>query len=167
MKKTLVLLLLIPVLIASCKISYGFKGGVVADDLKTIEIRDFLNQSPLVYAPLTQTLNEKIKDIYSRNTKLQNTTTSPDVELEGEIVRYDIAPIAAQQDGFAAQTRLTMAVKIRFRNNKDSRKDKDETISAYRDFDSNKMLEDVQDQLIDELTKEIVDQIFNITMMDW
>lgn len=167
MRKILTLLLFIPVIIGSCKISYGFQGGVMTDDLKTIEIRDFLNQAPLVYAPLTQTLNNQIRDIYSRSTKLQNTTSNPDVELEGEIVRYDIAPIAAQQDGYAAQTRLTMAVKIRFRNNKDSRKDKDETISAYRDFDSNRMLDEVQDQLIEEMTKEIVDQIFNVTMMDW
>lgn len=167
MKRKIVLLFLIPIVALSCKMSYSFKGGVVSDDLKTIEIRDFLNQSPLVYAPLTQVLNERIKDVYTRNTKLQNTTSNPDLELEGEIVRYDIAPIAAQQDGYAAQTRLTMAVKIRFRNNKDSRKDKEETISAYRDFDSNKMLNDVQDALIDELTKEIVDQIFNVTMMDW
>ncbi len=167
MKRIITLLLLVPLIIVSCKMSYSFKGAVVSDDLKTIEIRDFLNQAPYQYAPLVQVLNERVKDVYTRNTKLQNTTVNPDLELEGEIVRYDIAPIAAQQDGYAAQTRLTMAIKIRFRNNKDSRKDKEETISAYRDFDSNKMLEDVQDQLIDELTKEIVDQIFNVTMMDW
>ena len=167
MKKIVTLLLAIPIIAFSCKVSYSFKGAVLSDDLKTIEIRDFLIQTAYVYAPMGQVLNERIKDVFTRNTKLQNTTVNPDVELEGEIVRFDLAPIAAQQDGFAAQTRLTMAVKIRFRNNKDSRKDKEETISAYRDFDSNQMLTDVQDQLIDELTKEIVDQIFNITMMDW
>lgn len=165
--KKIVVILLLPIFVLSCKISYSFQPGTVADDLKTMEIRDFLNQAPLVYAPLTQTFNERIKDVYTRNTKLQTVSINPDVELEGEITRYDLTPITAQQDGFASQTRLTMAVKIRFRNNKDSRKDKEETISAYRDFDSNLMLTDVQDQLIDELTKEIVDQIFNVTMMDW
>lgn len=167
MKKYLVILLILP-FIASCKVSYSFNGASIDySKIKTMEIRDFRNQAPLVYNPLTQVFNERLKDVFDRNTKLTFTSVAPDLEMEGEITRYDLTPLAIKENSFASQTRLTMAVKMRFRNNVDSRKDKEETYSAYRDFDSSRMLDEVQDQLIEELSKEIVDQIFNATMSDW
>jgi hypothetical protein len=156
---------------AACKMSYSFTGSNI--DYKenpNISMRDFQNQAPLVYPPLVQTFNERMKDVFIRGTKLQLTDINPSMEIEGEIVRYDLAPLSVketEQGNLASQTRLTMAVKFRFRNNKKPQEDKEETISAYRDFDSNRMLTDVQDQLIDELTKDIVDQIFNATMGNW
>ena len=89
------------------------------------------------------------------------------MEIEGEIVGYELTPIAVQEDAFASETKLTMSVRMRFRNNKVDGQDKEETISANRNFPSNVMLNDVQDQLIKELTDEIVDQIFNTTMANW
>jgi hypothetical protein len=56
---------------------------------------------------------------------------------------------------------------MRYRNNKVEGQDKEETISAYRNFPSDKVLTDIQDQLIDELCKDIIDQIFNSTMSNW
>lgn len=168
MKKHLLLLFILPLIVTACKMSYTFNGASINyNETKTIEIRDFQNQAPLVYIPLTQVFNERMKDVFVRNTKLQLTDANPDLEIEGEIIRYDLTPLAVKENSFAGQTRLTMAVKMRFRNNKNPLKDKEETISAYRDFDSNQMLNDVQDELIDQLTKEIVDQIFNTTMSDW
>ena len=90
-----------------------------------------------------------------------------DLELAGEITGYQLTPMAVQEDAFASETRLTMTVKIRFHNNKVDGQDKEETFSAYRNFNSSQMLTDVQDQLIEELTKDIIDQIFNSTMANW
>lgn len=130
-------------------------------------IDHFVNQAPLVYPPLEQRFNESLKDMFTRNTKLEMLQQNADLELEGEIVGYELTPMAVQEDAFAAETKLTMTVRIRFRNNKVEGKDKEETISAYRNFPSSQMLTDVQDQLIEELNKEIVDKIFNTTMADW
>lgn len=132
-----------------------------------MQIVDFQNQALNVYAPLAQVFNEHLKDVFTRNTKLEFTNLNPDLELEGEIVRYDLMPMAAGEDGFAQQTRLTMDVRIRFRNNKNSDEDKEQTFSAYRDFSSSQDFTSVQDQLISELTEDIVDQIFNSTMANW
>lgn len=156
------------VLVTGCTVSYGFQGTNINYNVtKTMEIRDFTNQATLVYAPLVIQFNESIKDFYTRNTKLNFVDSGADLELEGEIVRYDLTPLAVGADAFAAQTRLTMAVKIRFRDNQNPSQDKEETVSAYRDFDSNRILNDVQEQLNEELTKEIVDQIFNTTLSNW
>lgn len=166
--KRLIYLILSVIIMTGCTVSYKFNGSNINySETPTLDIRDFQNQAELVYAPLTQVFNERMKDVFIRGTKLQLTSIAPSMEIEGEIVRYYLTPLAVQENNLASQTRLTMEVRYRFRNNVRSEEDKEETISAYRDFESSRMLTDVQDQLIEELTKEIVDQIFNATMSNW
>lgn len=160
--------IMLSLIMIACKVSYSFQGtSIDYNKIKTMEIRDFTNQAALVYPTLAITFNEHLKDVYTRNTKLTFVDAGGDLELEGEIVRYDLTPMAIKEDALASETRLTIAVKIRFRNNVELGQDKEETITAYRDFDSSKMLDEVQDQLIDELKKELVDQIFNTTLSNW
>jgi len=115
--------------------------------------------------------NQHLQDVFTRNTKLTFVTNQvADLELEGEIVRYDLTPLAVKSDGenaLASQTRLTMSVRIRFVNNVNPQEDKEETFSSYQDFNSDLMLDQVQDELIDLLNKDIADQIFNATLSNW
>ncbi len=167
MKKTIFLVTLV-LLISSCTMSYKFNGASIDYDLtKTMTITDFPNQAPLVYPPLEQRFNEELKDLFTRSTRLQFVKQNGDMEMEGEIVGYELTPLAVQEDSFASETRLTLTVRMRFRNNKAQGQDKEETIKAYRNFPADKMIDEVQDQLIVELVKEIVDQIFNTTMSNW
>jgi hypothetical protein len=75
---------------------------------------------------LAQMFNEEMKDVFIRGTKLQFTSVAPSMEIEGEIVRWDLTPLAVQENNLASQTRLTMAVKFRFRNNVRPEEDKEE-----------------------------------------
>ncbi len=154
--------------VSSCRMSYTFRTASIDYDLtKTLAIGHFVNQAPLVYPPLEQRFNEEIKDIFTRNTKLQLVNQNGDMEIEGEIVGYELTPMAVQEDAFASETKLTMTVIMRFRNNKTEAPEMEERISANRTFPSNTMFDSVQDQLISELIDEIIDQIFNSTMANW
>lgn len=167
MKKCLFFVLL-TVLFSSCSLSYKFNGASIDYSLtKTILISEFPNQAPLVYPPLEQRFNEELKDLFTRSTRLQFVRQNADLEMEGEIVGYELTPLAVQEDSFASETRLTLTVRMRYRNNKEEGKDQEQNFSAYRNFPADRMLTDVQDQLIGELVKEIVDQIFNATMSNW
>lgn len=167
MKKVLFILTLL-FIVSSCRMSYTFRTASIDYDLtKTLAIGHFVNQAPLVYPPLEQRFNEEIKDIFTRNTKLQLVNQNGDMEIEGEIVGYELTPMAVQEDAFASETKLTMTVIMRFRNNKTDAPEMEERISANRTFPSNTMFDSVQDQLISELIDEIIDQIFNSTMANW
>lgn len=167
MKKTLFFISLI-LLLSSCSLSYKFNGASIDYDVtKTIVISDFPNQAPLVYPPLEQRFNEELKDLFTRSTRLQFVRQNADLEMEGEIIGYELTPLAVQEDSFASETRLTLTVRMRYRNNKVVGQDKEETIRAFRNFPADRMLTDVQDQLIAELIKEIIDQMFNSTMSNW
>lgn len=153
---------------SSCRMSYTFRTASIDYDLtKTLFIGHFINQAPLVYPPLEQRFNEEMKDMFTRNTRLQLVNQNGDMEIEGEIVGYQLTPLAVQEDAFASETRLTLTVRMRFRNNKIDVPEVEETISANRNFPSNTVFDTVQDQLINELIDEIVDQIFNATMANW
>ncbi|MGV8964080.1 MAG: LPS assembly lipoprotein LptE [Candidatus Saccharimonadaceae bacterium] len=167
MKKTLFFVFL-ALILNGCSLSYKFNGASIDYNVtKTILISEFPNQAPLVYPPLEQRLNEELKDLFTRNTRLKFVKQNADLEMEGEIVGYELTPLAVQEDAFASETRLTMTVRMRFRNNKVEGQDREETISAFRNFPADRMLTDVQDQLIADLIKEVVDQIFNSTMSNW
>lgn len=168
MKKNIFILLLLLVSVSSCRISYSFRGTSINYDLtKTLQIAHFVNQAPLVYPPLEQQFNEEMKDMFTRNTRLQLVNQNGDMEIEGEIVGYELTPMAVQEDAFASETKLTMTVRMRFRNNKTDDPEIEERISANRTFSSDQVFDSVQDQLINELIDEIIDQIFNATMSNW
>lgn len=153
---------------AGCKIKYDTTSSSIDYTvIKTITINDFPNQAPMVYPPLSQSFTEGLRDKYTRQTKLRTLPSNGDIELEGEITGYDVAPMAIKEDAYSSMTKLTMTVRVRFTNRANPDKDFEQNFSAYREFDSNLMLQDIQDSLNEELTKEIADQIYNATVADW
>jgi hypothetical protein len=119
-----------------------------------------------VYAPLEPQFNEAMQDAFTRRTRLQIVPNSEHMEIEGEIIGWQLTPLAVQEDALASQTRLTMSVRMRFRNHITD-EEIQETISANQVFDADRMLDDVVGELSELLITEIVDQIFNATMANW
>ncbi|MDE5642518.1 MAG: hypothetical protein K2I56_03405 [Muribaculaceae bacterium] len=134
---------------------------------RTIHVSNFPIRAALVYPPLQQTFENELLDYITRNTRLQTTDGAADMQLEGEITGYALSPQAVTEDAYASKTRLTITVRVKYLDNKADGKDVDQTFSAYRDFDSSMMLTDVQDDLCQEISKELVELIFNATLGDW
>lgn len=162
------LLCLIAIIVTACSISYKFNGASIDyTKIKTITIKDFPNQAPLVYPPLAQKFTEALKDIYVRQTRLDLVDNNGDLDLEGEITGYDLTPMAVKEDAYASQTKLTITIRVRYANRVNPDDDFEQSFSAYREFDANQMLQQVQDQLAEEITEELVDQIYNATVANW
>ena len=134
---------------------------------KTIHVGEFPIRAALVYPPLQQTFENELRDYISKNTRLQTIDGNSDLEIEGEITGYNLTPQAVTENAYASMTRLTITVRLKYINNKEENKDVDQSFSAYRDFPSSEMLTDVQDQLCEEISKELVELIFNATLGDW
>ena len=170
MKKSgiIYLFLVLSVIMAGCTISYKFNGASIDyTKVKTISIKDFPNQAPLVYPPLSQQFTEGVKDIYVRQTRLSLVRDNGDLQLEGEITGYDLTPMAVKEDAYSSKTKLTITVKVRYTTRTNADEDFEQSFSAYREFDSNVMLQDVQDQLCSEIIEELADQIYNSTVANW
>lgn len=167
-KNRIGLLCMIAILLTACSISYKFNGASIDyTKVKTITIKDFPNQAPLVYPPLSQLFTETLKDIYIRQTRLQLVPNNGDLELEGEITGYELTPTAVKENSIASQTKLTITVRVRYSNRVNPEEDFEQTFSAYREFDSNLMLQQVQEEISTEIIDELVDQIYNATVANW
>ena len=154
--------------VQSCRISYKFNGAALDYNVyKTINIGQFPIRAALVYAPLQQTFENELSDYITRNTRLRTVEGASDLEIEGEITGYNLTPQAVTEDAYASRTRLTITVRVKYTDTKNDANDIDQTFSAYRDFDASMMLDEVQDQLCQEIAKELVELIFNATLGNW
>jgi hypothetical protein len=164
----LCILLCLTSLLSGCTISYKFNGASIDySKVKTISVADFTNNAALVYAPLATNLTDGIKDLYQRQTRLEQVRRGGNLELEGEITGYALSPMSVSADSYAAETKLTITVKIRFTNNIAPEESFEKTYSAYQTFDASQMLSDVQDELCNTMITEIADQIYNDTVAKW
>lgn len=162
---SLVLLLL---LVNSCAVSYKFNGASINyDKVKSISISDFPIKAAYVYAPLATKFNEGLRNIYVRQTRLKMAPRNGDMHIEGEITSYQQLNKSVKADGYSSETELRITINVRFTNNTNHAEDFEQQFSAFRNYDSSKLLTAVQDELIDEMVKEITEQIFNATVANW
>lgn len=155
-------------ILASCSFSWRMNGTAINYDVyKTINVSEFPIRAALVYPPLQQTFENQLLDYVTRNTRLQEVDGPADLELSGEITGYSLSPQAVGTDAYATETRLTITVRVKYTDNKNPAKNMDQSFSAYRQFSSDLMLTDVQDDLCREISEELVNLIFNATLGDW
>lgn len=162
------LLLVLAIAVNGCSISYKFNGASIDySKTRSISVADFPNNAALVYAPLSNNLSDAIRDIYQRQTRLEVLRRGGNLELEGEITGYTLTPMAVSADSYAAETKLTLTVRVRFTNNVAPEESFEKTYSAYQTFDSSRMLNDVQDELCNTMITEIAESIYNDTVAKW
>lgn len=156
-------------LLQGCLPRYTFNGASIDyNTYRTISFGDFPIRAALVFPPLQQLFENRMIDMIEQQTRLQVIdNVNSDLRMEGEITGYSLSPQAIGEDAYASQTRLTITVRIKYIDNRKPELSKDQTFTAYRDFSSSEMLTDVQDQLCNEITKDLADLIFNATLGDW
>ena len=161
--------LAIVLVITGCKVNYSFNAGAIDySKYKSISITDFPNNSELVNPTLSQIFAETLRDKFTRQTRLEVRKQDGDMHLEGEIVGYQLTAMAISADSYASETKLTLTINVRFVDSKNPENSFNDTrYTAFQLFDSNRMLGDVEPELITILVKDIVDKIYNETVARW
>jgi hypothetical protein len=160
-------LLLIVVVIQSCKIGYSFTGANLSPLVKTYSVYYFPNRAKLVNPTLSQVFTEELREKLRRQTSLNELSENGDIEFEGQIVGYEVRPMSIQKEDLAAQNRLTITVKLKYTNNKAPDENFERTFSAYDDYDSNLSISDIEDELSLDIVKKLTEDIFNATIANW
>lgn len=169
MKKAFLLVLVI----ACMGCSYKFNGASIPPAMKTINIRFFENNAPLVVPTLSQNFTEDLKERVRTQSRLSITQNEADAVIEGRITGYDIKPIAFTDNTAptAGANRLTITVFVKYTNNLDTGKVKgsfEESFSAFKDFVlQGGTLQSQEPQLIKEVNKQLTENIFNRAFAQW
>jgi hypothetical protein len=158
---------LIFILIDSCKITYSFTNTNISSDVLSYTIYNFTNRAKLINPTLSDYFVEQLRNKFTRQTSLNYKNEGGDLEFEGSITGYDVTPISIQSNDMAAENRLTIKINVKFTNNKNHDQDFESEFSYYSDFDSNLIFSDVEDALVEDIIKKIIEDIFNKSVANW
>ena len=111
--------------------------------------------------------NNTLKDEFANHTRLVQVKRNGDLKIEGEIIQYTQRNKSVSSEGHSAQVELTMTVNVRFTNNANHKEDFERQFSASQTYESTQSLNSVQEELVTQMTKDIVEQIFNATVANW
>lgn len=162
------LLSITSVVFTACKVSYKFNGASIDyNKVHTIQIADFPIRSAYVWGPMASMFNNALKDVYANHTKLQQVKRGGDLKVEGEITNYQQRNKSVTSEGHSAQTELSITVNVRFTNTSNHKEDFERQFTATSSYETTKSLQSVQQQLVEEMIKDLTDQIFNATVANW
>jgi len=153
-------------LLSGCGI-YSFTGASISPDVKTISVKYFPNNAPLVQPTLSNTFTEALRDKFTNQTNLKLVKSGGDLSIEGEITGYSIEPVAIQSNQQAASQRLKITISVRFTNKMDEKQNFETSFSRYEDYDASSSLSQVESGLIETITDALAQDVFNKAVVNW
>ena len=161
---------LLALFMTACSISYQFNGSSIDyTKVKTISFETFPNRSVgFVWGPMVSMFNTALQDIYMQQTRLQQVNRGGNIQLSGEITNYDAFNKGVGSDGYSTMAELRMTVRVTFVNTVNPQENFEaRQFTSSREYDATQQLSAVQDELVNQMIKDIVDQIFNATVANW
>jgi len=155
-------------LLTACSVSYKFNGASIDySKTKTIQINEFPIRSSYVWGPMGPLFNNQLRDQFAAHTRLIQVKRNGDLKIEGEITQYQQRNKSVSAEGYSAQTELSMTVNVRFTNNAKHSEDFERSFTATQSYETTRTLNDVQEELVTQMCKDLCDQIFNATVANW
>lgn len=157
-------------IILCCVSACGFysfgPGGNIDPNVNTVTINFFPNKARTVAPILSQVFTQKLQDKFQNESRLDLVELEGDMEFSGAITEYRVTPVAAGGNDLANLNQLTIGVRAEYLNRVND-EEWTQTFSRFEYFDQNQNLKQVEDELIELITQQLVDDIFNKTLLNW
>jgi len=150
---------------SSCK--YSFKNASIPPEVKTIRVLYIENHARYVNPQLSPALTDRLKQKIISQTKLTlMTTDDAQYEIGGYVSSYEAVTsgISNQQ---TASNNLNVSVHVIFKNRMDEKKSKESDVTVSFPFSANITLTQAEAGLMDDIVKNVSDEIFNKIFSDW
>ena len=152
-------------LLASCGF-YSLTGAEVGGE--TINVHFIENKAPTVAPSLSATFTQKLRQhLTSVSSLAQVDNDKADYDIKGSITTYNITVASITGTETSARNRLTIGVNIIFENRLDKEKNFTQTFSRFADFSADNNFQSVESSLIEEITDQLKDDIFNRAFVNW
>ena len=150
--------------------SISFKDtGSMPEEWKTFSINTLENNAPNAPISYPSLLADDIRDGIQNNTRLKLSTTqnSGEVRIEGIISSYMISPIAMQPGDNAAKNRLTITSNYKIHILVPKEQEMLVNCSRFADYNSDQDLGAVENELLKDINKQVVQDIINKLLSNW
>ncbi|MBK6932830.1 MAG: hypothetical protein IPH12_18970 [Saprospirales bacterium] len=154
-------------LIGGC---YTFKGISIDPNIKSFFVRNFENIAPNAPPTLAVDFTERLKDKVRTETPLQLKSDSPDAEFSGRVIDFRVVPVAPKPGETVALNRLEIHFQVSYVVNLDKVEGgwaSEKTFSHFAEFANDKDLLTVQDELIRQISDQLLEDIFNAAFNNW
>ncbi len=156
--------------ISSCGI-YTFKDVTIPPEVKTIKINFIENRASYKNPQLSPKLTDQLQQKISSQTRLTRTNgDDAHYQISGYISSYNITTAGISSQGGskpqAATNRLTVGVHISLLNTLDSKTTEYDATRNF-DFSAGLSLQQAEAQLLDDIVKNLTDEIFNKIFSNW
>ena len=147
----------------------SFVDGSMPEEWKSFTVKTLENNTGNAPLSYNATLTELIKDGIQNNSRLSlnQDADSAEVSVEGIITSYTITPVALQEGDAAAQNRLTVTVQFEIFISKPEEDIMELTSSRFVDYDSGTDLGTVENDLLSEVSDQIVQDVLNKLFSNW
>ncbi|MEP6611693.1 MAG: LptE family protein [Mucilaginibacter sp.] len=157
-------------LLQACTYKLSLNGASIPANLKTLRVEFFENTAPLVVNTLSQQFTEALKERIRNTTSLSVVNGEADASMSGTITDYNIAPVSVQATNnttapLADQTRLTITVNVIYKYDADKKLSFEQPFTKYKDFKGE--LGSQEQALIQDITKQLTEDIFNKAFANW
>lgn len=170
MKRLLFALPLIIILAFVMPGCYTLKSNVIPPEMKTVNVAFFENNAPLVVSNLSLTFTEALKTRIRTTTRLSVVNGEGDANMSGAITDYRSAPVSIQAPNnnappIAGAQALTLTIRVKFDYPAGKEISFDQTFSKSINYSGN--LASQEQALLQTLTNQIIDDIFNKAFNNW
>ena len=172
-RKILLLLIVVPAffLLPGCFV-YKLSSNSIPDEMKTVNVAFFENNAPLVVSYLSLRFTEALKARIRTTTRLSIVNGEGDANISGAITDYRSVPVSIQAPNsnappIAGAQSLTLTIRVKFDYPADKTKAMsfDKTFSKSINYSGN--LASQEEALLQTLTNQIIDDIFNKAFNNW
>lgn len=153
-------------ILSGCKI-YSFTGANISPDIKSVTVEVFENRAPNAPASYNQTLTDKLKVKLVTEANIKQTTAGGDLLFKGYVTSYGVAAFAPTAQVQTGVNRLTITVHLDFQNNIDPADKWSKDFTRFAEFPATELLSNRESQLIEEINKQLIDDIFNAALVKW
>jgi hypothetical protein len=156
---------------SSCGI-YSFADVSIPDSIKTVRINFFENRAQYVNPQLSPTLTDRVRQRILNQTKLSQTNSdNAHYDITATITQYSVSTsgISAGTNNTrqASMNNLTVGVTVTLRNNLSGGDPQEFPISRSFPFAASLSLQAAESQLLDEMVRNLTDDIFNRLFSNW
>ena len=164
-KIVFLLFLIIATTTIGCSV-YKFTDASVDPRFKSIKIGYIDNRAPYVNPQLSPNLTERVRQKIQNQTRLSLTNSdNAHLDVTGYVSDYSVSTTGIS-DKQEVTNRLTVAVHIVV-NNKLDNKTEEFDVSRNFEFQATLSLQQAESRLLDEMVRNLTDDIFNRMFSNW
>jgi hypothetical protein len=154
-------------LMGGCRVAYSLNGNSIPDEAKSVSVAFFPCNVSIAPANYGQKFTEALRNKFSSQTRLNLLKNNGDLQFEGTISGYRTEVGTSTDANSVATNRFVVSVTVKYTNKFDEKKSFERSIEKFVVFPGNKSFAAEENNLIEEINKQLTQEVFNAAFNDW